>query len=85
MTPRKRTKVRPLTDRETVRVMKLPGRSQIALGTELSVEGIRGRCTFSGYTRTAAGVEWVDVLTSAGRSRTVRPEAIRTVHRPKGA
>jgi hypothetical protein len=33
--------------------------------------------------RKTDGAEWVDVMTSAGRSRTVRPDRIVTVHRTR--
>lgn len=71
-------------DRTTEKSLKLERRSpKIGIGTELSIEGIRGRCTFVQYTRHASGAEWIDVLTSRGFSRTIDPAKIKTVHRKR--
>jgi hypothetical protein len=39
------------------------------------------RCTFLGWVTGPNGAEWVDVITPNDQCRTVRPEAIKTVHR----
>ena len=49
-------------------------------GTELTVDGIRGRVRFTAHVRHENGAEWIDVVTSRGFARSVRPDAVRTVH-----
>jgi len=80
MTPRRRTKPREITDRETSTTMTANHR-RIEPGTLLSIDGIRGRCIFRQYVKHESGAEWIDVMTSRGASRTVRPDRIVTVHR----
>lgn len=79
MTPRKATTPRVDATRETASTLTVHGR-RVQPGTELSIAGIRGRCVFRQHVRHQSGAEWVDVLTSRGKSRSVRPDAIRTVH-----
>jgi hypothetical protein len=58
-------------------------RGQLVLpGTELSVDGIWGRCRFIQHVR-HGDLEWIDVMTSRDHQRTVRPEKVRTVHRTR--
>lgn len=65
---------------------------RVERGDELTVKGIRrrtrknpdgvARVAFVDYVQHADGAEWVDVIHGAtGRSRSVRPDAIRRVHR----
>lgn len=83
MIARRRVAPRVPTDRTTVDRFDAP-RRHLARGDEVTVDGIRGRCAFIAYTRHASGAEWVDVIHGrTGRSRTVRPEAIVTVHRDR--
>lgn len=70
-------------DRRTEDHLKIPNRTLIEKGTKLTVDGIRGRCEFVRYVEHASGAQWLDILTSRGFSRTVRPEAVKTVHRSK--
>jgi hypothetical protein len=57
----------------------------LAAGTELTVEGIRGRVRFVQHVVAPSGAHWLDVITvRAGRSRSIRPAAVRTVHRRPG-
>jgi hypothetical protein len=51
-------------------------------GTELTVEGL-GRVVFLSYAKSASGAETIDVITSRGFARTVRPDRIKTVHRTR--
>lgn len=76
--------VRPrVPDRHTHKELKLHRRPKIEPGSQLTIEGIRGRCDFVGYTKHTSGSEWIDVITSRGFSRTVDPAKIKTVHRKK--
>lgn len=70
-------------DREVSETLKLFRRSKIEKHTQLTVEGIPGKCSFISYTRKDDGSEWIDVITSKLQSRTVRPDRIKTVHRKK--
>lgn len=90
MTARRKTPPRVITDRTTTDRYDAP-RRHLERGDEVTVEGVvrrtsknpRGiaRCAFSAYTRHESGAEWVDVITSKGARRTVRPEQIATVHK----
>lgn len=80
MTPRKLAPPRVDTERTTTDHMTANGRHIVA-GTELTVDGIRGRVRFIRHVRHVNGAEWVDVITSRGYARTVRPVVIRRVHR----
>lgn len=73
------TAPRVITDRAAFDTLTVNGRT-VTRGAEVTVIGIRGRCSFVQYVRHDSGSEWVDVLTSTNRSRTVRPSAIRVVH-----
>jgi hypothetical protein len=79
MNARRRVPARPLpagwtrTDATTIN-----GR-HVTKGTELSITGLRGRWTFGTYTVTPTA-SWLDVYRD-GRSRTVRPDAVKIVHR----
>jgi hypothetical protein len=53
----------------------------VTRGTELAADGIRGRVAFIAHVRHVDGVEWLDVVDTRGRSRSIRPDKIRTVHR----
>lgn len=72
-------------DRTVSDTLKLFRRSEIKQHTQLTVEGIRGKCSFIAYTRKDDGSEWIDILIPNGNSRTVRPDRIKTVHRTKGS
>lgn len=50
-------------------------------GTELRVRGIPGRVKFLRHITRDNGLEWIDVLSDFGGWRSVRPAAVRTVHR----
>lgn len=51
-------------------------------GVELTVAGVRGRVRFVQHVTGPAGAEWLDVITvRSGHARSVRPNAVRTVHR----
>lgn len=72
--------VREITDRRRADTMRINGR-HVTRGTELTIDGIRGRCAFVQHVTHENGAEWVDVIVArSGRSRTVRPDAIRVVH-----
>ena len=82
MTPRARkTPPRVITDRVTVPTYDAP-RQHLKRGDEVTVAGL-GRCAFLAHTRHESGAEWVDLITSAGFARTVRPERIKRVHRTR--
>lgn len=81
---RRKTPPREITDRVASTEVKIPRRRLVEAGDELTIAGIRGRCSFVRYVRHESGAEWLDVTTSRGFSRTVRPEAVKTVHRRKG-
>lgn len=85
MSRTKRTPPRVDTSRETLDELTVNGR-HVHRGDELTitpgaVPNLRGRVAFVRYVRHVDGAEWVDVLDKRGRSRSVRPDAIRTVHR----
>ncbi len=69
-------------DRTESDTLKLFRRSEIKPGTKLTIEGIRGQCSFDKYTRKDDGSEWIDVtVLSTLKTRVVRPDRIKTVHR----
>lgn len=51
-------------------------------GDEVSVRGARGRYRFRQHVRLADGREWVDLVREDG-FRSVRPDAVRVVHRAR--
>lgn len=58
------------------------GRVVITKGAELTVEGIRGRVRFVQHVTAPSGAEWLDVITiRTGHARSIRPAAVRRVHR----
>lgn len=80
---RRKTPPRVITDRTTSDRYDAP-RRHLERGDEVTVDGIRGRCAFVAYTRHhETGADWVDVITSRGFSRTIRPDMIKTVHRSR--
>lgn len=73
---------REITDRHAEPRMTAPTGRHVERGDEITVDGIRGRCVFLQLVTHTNGNQWVDVIHArTGRSRTVRPEAIRTAHR----
>ena len=48
----------------------------------MTIHGL-GRSVFLAYTKGPTGAEWIDVITSKGRARTVRPDRIRIIHRTR--
>lgn len=68
-------------DREVSDTLKLFRRSLIEKGTRLSIDGIRGKCSFVAYTHKDDGSEWIDIVTPQLQRRTVRPDRIKRVHR----
>lgn len=74
-------KTRPTADPSRVYtpVAKIHGR-RVERGTELTVAGIRGRVAFVAHVAHESGVEWLDVATSRGFRRSIRPEAVKRVH-----
>lgn len=67
----------------TERVRSESGR-WIEPGTELTVQGIRGRVKFVKHVKVMAEgevqAEWIDVIDRHSHFRSVRPEKIKTVH-----
>lgn len=59
-------------------------RRHLERGDEVTVTGL-GRCAFLSYTRKDDGREWVDVKTSRGNVRYVRPERIAGFTGPAGS
>ncbi len=78
----KASQTRQITDRTVAPQMTVNGR-HVATGDEITVDGIRGRCAFIQHVTHTSGVEWVDVITSRGFSRSVRPDVIRTAHQKR--
>jgi hypothetical protein len=70
-----------ITDRTAQPFMTSPTGRRLERGDEVSIAGIRGRCAFVQHVTHESGVEWVDIVTSRGFARSVRPSTIRTVHR----
>lgn len=57
-------------------------RRVVTKGTEMTVEGVRGRVRFVQHVTAPSGAEWLDVITiRTGHARSVRPSAVRRVHR----
>ena len=76
-----RKRARPVTDetRTYADSVKLH-RRELQRGDEITIDGIRGRCAFVAYIEHVSGVDWIDVKTSRGYMRTVRPSRVKTVH-----
>jgi hypothetical protein len=67
---------------ETVTEWSYNGR-RVEVGTELSIEGERGRFLFRQYVR-KGGKEWIDVFGGVSgheKPRSFRPNRVKTVHR----
>lgn len=76
------TLARQPQDRVVSDTLKLFRRGEIKKGTKLTVEGIRGKCSFDAYTRKDDGSEWIDItVLRTLTTRVVRPDKIKTVHR----
>lgn len=52
----------------------------ITPGTELTIEGVKGRCRFHSLTTTSTST-WITVFDKYGQWRSFDPDRIRTVHR----
>jgi len=54
----------------------------VTKGAQLTVAGIRGRVRFVQHVTAPSDAEWLDVITvRTGHARSVRPAAVRRVHR----
>lgn len=87
MSHKQRSKPQPLPDNVAAWTisteMQVHGR-YVVPGTELSIQGERGRFRFQRYVLTPNGAAWIDVIGGPrGHShwRCFRPGRIRTVHR----
>lgn len=50
-------------------------------GTEISIEGIKGRCRFIRHvTNSETNTEWIECFSTDKQFRAFRPERIKTVH-----
>jgi hypothetical protein len=78
---RKRTEPRPLPADWTVTTdLTIHGR-HVVPGTELTIQGVRGRVRFVRHVRRDNGTEWLDVIAADESGwRSFRPERVRTVH-----
>lgn len=78
--PKRTAKTQPLPAgwRVSTRMQSSTGR-WIESGTELTVAGIRGRVKFLKRIDTPS-TSWIDVLDRECHFRSVRPEAVKTVH-----
>lgn len=86
LTSRKPNRQPPRTDLTVAQEMNVHGRRVVA-GQPISVylppRKTALRVTFRQAWRTADGREWVDVQLPNGNSRTIRPDAVKTVHRKR--
>lgn len=81
MIARRKKKAPPIPDWEVATEITLHRRS-VTPGTELSIEGWRGRYRFiKQVTRPQRGVVWLDVADAEGQIRSVHPDRVKRVHR----
>ena len=80
MPRRKATKTAPLPEGWKVETTVRLNHQLVTPGTELSVKGIRGRVRFIKQVTTSTAT-WIDVFDRDAHFRSVRPAAVKRVHR----
>ncbi len=53
----------------------------VTVGTELTIQGVRGRCRFLAHTTNTRGDTWLDVADTRGALRAFTIDRVTTVHR----